>query len=99
MTQQRHFSLVVGTSEITTATGIDNIKRELYNAQVWLSDFCKDDKLLSREHLEINTVRIIEFFTNILREEGRDIHDYASCSFVKITSYSVEVIFKGYRFE
>lgn len=99
MAIQRDFSLVIQTSEISSAVGSDNIKRELRNAEPWLSDFCKDGKLLDQQYLEISTIRIIEFFLQVFKEEAKDIHDYASCVFQRIDSYSVEVIFRGYRFE
>lgn len=99
MNTQRDFLLVVPTSEVSSAVGVDNIKRELRNAEPWLSDYCKDAKLLKREYLEVSTLRIIEFFTQCLEEDNRSVHDYASCSFTKINLYNVELLFKGYRFE
>ncbi len=97
--QQRDFCLILPTSEIVSEIGKDNIKRELYNAQVWLSDFCRDRKLLDRENLSVETENILIYFKRIMQEEGRDIHDYASCSFKNINSYTTETIFRGYRYE
>lgn len=99
MTLQKDFLLIVPTNEVSSAIGVDNIKRELRNAEVWLSDFCKDSKLLKREYLEVSTIRTIEYFANCLAEENRSVHDYASCVFIKINSYQVELLFRGHRFE
>ena len=98
-TVHKDFILTLPSSEVMDVVYEDNWKRRLQNAEPWLSDFCKDDKLLKREYLEASTVRIIEFFSRIMMEENRSIHDYASCKFLKIDRYHVEIIFRGYRFD
>jgi len=98
-TPQKDFLLTLPSSEVMDIVREDNWKRCLQNAEPWLSDFCKDDKLLRREYLETTTVRVIEFFTRVMEEENRSVHDYASCKFLKIDRYHVELIFRGYRFD
>lgn len=99
MANQRDYLLVLPTSEVESAVGEDNIKRILRNVEPWLSDYCKDDKLLKREYLEVSTIRAIEFFCQCLKEDGRSVHDYASCVFTKINAYNVELLFRGYKFD
>lgn len=91
------FVLALPTTEVADAVEIISIKRELYHATPWLSDYCKDEKLLSRENLSENTERIIHYFVRVLRDENVDIHDFAGVSLEKVTDYDIRLRFKGYR--
>ena len=99
MSTHRDYSITVSTSEFANSVCSDNIKRDLINALPWLSDFCKDDKVMKVNKLTEQTEAIIKYFDDVLWEEERDIHDYASCKLGKVNSYTTEVIFNKYRFE
>ena len=96
---QKDFVLILPLSEVSSMVDSDNVKRELYNAEPWISDFCKNKKLLTDQYLSITVVTLIEYFSQILKEEGKSIHDYASCKFGKIDRFIVEITFRGYRYE
>ena len=99
MSTHRDYSITVSTSEFANSVCSDNIKRDLINALPWLSDFCKDSKVMKDNNLTVQTEAIIKYFDNVLWEEERDIHDYAGCKLGKVNSYTTEVIFNKYRFE
>ena len=99
MVTQKDYSITVSTSEFANTVRSENIKRDLINALPWLSDFCKDDKVMKVNKLTEQTEAIIKYFDNVLWEEERDIHDYAGCKLGKVNSYTTEVIFNKYRFE
>ena len=99
MSTHRDYSITVSTSEFANTVRSENIKRDLINALPWLSDFCKDDEVMKVNKLTEQTEAIIKYFDNVLREEERDIHDYAGCKLGKVNSYTTEVIFNKYRFE
>ena len=99
MVTQKDYSITVSTSEFANTVRSENIKRDLINALPWLSDFCKDDEVMKVNKLTEQTEAIIKYFDNVLREEERDIHDYAGCKLGKVNSYTTEVIFNKYRFE
>lgn len=91
------FVLALSTAEVSDAVDIVSIKREIYNAMPWLSDYCKDEKLLSRETLTDTTLRIISYFKDRLNDESEDIHDYSGAKLEKMTSYDIRLRFTGYR--
>lgn len=99
MSANRDYSITVSTTEFANSVGSDNIKRDLMNALPWLSDFCKDSKVMMDNNLTLQTEAIIKYFDEVLEEELKDIHDYAGCKLGKVNSYTTEVIFSRYRFE
>lgn len=99
MAANKDYSITVSTSEFANSVRSESIKRDLHNALPWVSDFCKDSRLMKTQTLSLETERIIEYFSQVLAEEGHDIHDYASCKLGSINSYSTELIFSKYRFE
>ena len=99
MATQKDYSITVSTSEFANTVRSENIKRDLINALPWLSDFCKDDKVMKVNKLTEQTEAIIKYFKEALHEEEKDIHDYASCKLGRVNSYTTEVIFNKYRFE
>lgn len=99
MVTQKDYSITVSTSEFANTVRSENIKRDLINALPWLSDFCKDSKVMKDNNLTVQTETIIKYFKEVLHEEEKDIHDYASCKLGRVNSYTTEVIFNKYRFE
>ena len=89
----------VSTGEVTDETEIVSIKRAMYNMIPWLNDYCKDRNLLNREYLEIDTLKLIEYFVKILKEEGEDIHDFAGVKIVRMDKYDIRLKFLDYRYE
>ena len=93
------FILSVPRDDITDVTENPSIKRELYHAMPWISDYCKDRKLIKRERLPRDTERLIYYFEDILREEGEDIHDFAAAKLEKVDQYNVQIRFLAYQNE
>ena len=93
------FILSVLRDDITDVTESPSIKRELYHAMPWISDYCKDRKLIERERLPRDTERLIYYFEDILREEGEDIHNFAGAKLEKVDQYNIQVRFMAYRYE
>ena len=93
------FILSVPRDDITDVTESPSIKRELYHAMPWISDYCKDRKLIERERLPRDTERLIYYFKDILREEGEDIHDFAGAKLENVDQYNIQVRFMAYRYE
>ncbi len=93
------FILSVPRDDITDAIENPSIKRELYHAMPWISDYCKDRKLLERERLPVDTERLIYYFEDVLRDEGKDIHDFAQAKLEMVDQYNVRVRFMAYRYD
>ena len=93
------FVLSVRTLEVTDETVVRSIKRELYNMVPWLSDYCKDRDLLKREFLHRETIELIKYFIEVLKDEGRDIHEFAGVKLEQADEYNVRIRFLGYRNE
>ena len=93
------FILSVPRDDITDMTESPSIKRELYHAMPWISDYCKDQKLLKRERLPIETEQLIYYFEKVLKEEGEDIHSFAGAKLEKVDQYDVQIRFMAYRNE
>lgn len=92
------FLLSFSPQELLDEVGSLSIKRAMWKAIEHLNGYCRDERYFEQNLIPKQDEDVLKRISEIMREEGEDIHDYAGVKLQFVDAYEVRILFRTYDF-